>query len=505
MNENHVIQDSRIVSKKTFAPEQREERSYEPDQPARDHYNDDSTQESDVTQSGNRITPQGIIGDAEDIMNRLNGSEFPIDVFPSKMRDIIWKMKKALTYPVDYTASSMLVAVALGIGNTHVLRFKEEWSIKCILFLALVGNPGTNKSHPLRSVFRPFFDFDKRMFRKYKEELGRYNKVMSFDRKERKEHGYATDLSRPVRRRFLVSDITQEAMAKVLDENKRGICLYMDELHAWVKNFTRYNKSSEEEFYLSLFNGDDCMSDRREDEKNVSADEPFTCVTGTIQPGVLQSMFRGVKNANGFVERILFAFPGEQRKEYWNDDGINYSFSEDWKAILQSLIGMNVERDGNGMVIPTVMEYSPEARKEVMSWQHAWADMINAEDDEKIKGIYCKFEFYIHRFSMVIQVCKWLCDGESHVTIDADTVGKAAKLIDYFKETALHVLSVLDGGNLGVKQQLLLENLPKRFTRAEGKELATRLGMSSRTYDRFLKNGVGTYFRHGYGKYTKIG
>ena len=35
--------------------------------------------------------------------------------------------------------------------------------------------------------------------------------------------------------------LDQEAMVKALAENRRGICLYMDELQGWVKNFTRYN------------------------------------------------------------------------------------------------------------------------------------------------------------------------------------------------------------------------------------------------------------------------
>ena len=79
-----------------------------------------------------RITAKGIMEDADRLINQACKSRFPVEIFPTMIRNIIWKMKEVLTYPVDYTASSMLVAIAMGIGNTHVLRFKSEWTVKDI-------------------------------------------------------------------------------------------------------------------------------------------------------------------------------------------------------------------------------------------------------------------------------------------------------------------------------------------------------------------------------------
>ena len=265
-----------------------------------------------------RITAKGIMEDADKLINQVCKSQFPVEIFPTMIRKIIWKMKEALTYPVDYTASSMLVAIAVGIGNTHVLKFKSEWTVKDILYMALVGRPGANKSHPLRTVLRPYFEFDSEQYRKFSEELNRYNKIMGIKKKERMEQGYETDPTLPVRKRFLVSDITQEAMVKALAENRRGICLYMDELQGWVKNFTRYNNGSEEQFYISLFNGSCYISDRKGDTNNNCIDDPFACIIGTIQPAILTEMLKGSKSDNGFAERILFAIPEEQEKSYWN-------------------------------------------------------------------------------------------------------------------------------------------------------------------------------------------
>ena len=50
------------------------------------------------------------------------------------------------------------------------------------------------------------------------------------------------------RKRFLFSDVTPEGLIYIHAQNKRGLCLWTDELSAWFKNFNRYNNGSEEQF-----------------------------------------------------------------------------------------------------------------------------------------------------------------------------------------------------------------------------------------------------------------
>ena len=450
-----------------------------------------------------RITAKGIMEDADKLINQVCKSRFPVEIFPTMIRGIIWKMKEVLTYPVDYTASSMLVAIAMGIGNTHVLRFKSEWTVKDILYMALVGRPGANKSHPLRTILRPYFDFDSEQYRKFCDELNHYNKVMSMNKKKRIEQGYETEATLPIRKRFLVSDITQEAMAKALSENRRGICLYMDELQGWVKNFTRYNNGSEEQFYISLFNGNSYISDRKGNSNNICINDPFSCIVGTIQPGILIDMLKGGKSDNGFAERILIAIPEEQEKSYWNDADMDVSYYRDWDNVIQKLIHMDITTDETGRVIPKMLEYEPEAKKLLLEWKHNWTDMINEEESDKKKGIYSKFEIYIHRFCLIIQVCKWLCNEGTADKVDFDTVTKAIKLIDYYKETALQVHDMMKGIFLTIKQKELLDKLPEEFSRAEGLEIAIQLNWNPSTYDRFLKKLIGDYLIHRHGHYQK--
>ena len=317
------------------------------------------------------------------------------------------------------------------------------------------------------------------------------------------EQGYETDPTLPVRKRFLVSDITQEAMVKALAENRRGICLYMDELQGWVKNFTRYNNGSEEQFYISLFNGSCYISDRKGDTNNNCIDDPFACIIGTIQPAILTEMLKGSKSDNGFAERILFAIPEEQEKSYWNDTDMDASYYGDWYNIIQKLIHLKISTDETGRVIPTTIEYELEAKKLLLEWQRNWTDMINEEESDKKKGIYSKFEIFIHRFCLIIQVCKWLCNEGSVDKVDFDTVTKAIKLVDYYKGTALLVNDMMNGIFLTAKQKVLLQKLPEEFSRAEGLEIAIQLEWNPSTFDRFLKKASTKYLIHRHGHYQK--
>ena len=69
--------------------------------------------------------------------------------------------------------------------------------------MALVGRPGANKSHPLKTAFEPLFRFDKEQKEIYNEEYRKYESIMSLSKKERLEQGFDMFPKEPVRTRFL--------------------------------------------------------------------------------------------------------------------------------------------------------------------------------------------------------------------------------------------------------------------------------------------------------------
>ena len=140
------------------------------------------------------------------------GNSFPIDVLPKPFREIINEAHDCLGFPKDYLAGAMLTAFAATIGNTHQVEHMAGWQEFAILFVALVGRPGANKSHPLSFSMQPLFDYDGEQSAIFDEAMKRYNAIMELQMKERIANGYEANPVEPIRSRFTMQDVTPEEM-----------------------------------------------------------------------------------------------------------------------------------------------------------------------------------------------------------------------------------------------------------------------------------------------------
>ena len=337
------------------------------------------------------------------------GNPFPLDVLPKKMRDIVTEANAVLGFPKDYLAMSMLTAMAATIGNTHKVEHMDGWQEYCILFVALVGRPGANKSHPLSFAMQPLIDFDAEQSAIFNEAMKRYGAAMELPPKERVANGYDTNPTEPRRIRFTMQDVTPEAVHRILSENPRGLCLYADELAAWFKNFNRYNNGSESEFWMSVFNHKVAMSDRKSSQSGVFIANPFLCVIGTIQPKVLGELAAGNRNANGFMERFLFVVPDDQSKVKWSSERKTPSFDivAAWREVIFKLTDIVPATDTNGNVIPENVLFAPEAFDRLVKWQNDYTDKCNAEESDTQTAIASKLEIYAVRFCLLLAVADW--------------------------------------------------------------------------------------------------
>ena len=164
------------------------------------------------------IDPMLIVDKAIDMSMKLAGTEFPVSIFPNRIQRIIREVHESHSYPTDYIAASILTAIAVGIGNTHLVQIKQGWHESPILYMALIGRPGANKSHPLSFAMKPFLDFDYQQNQEYEKAYAEYERQMCMSRKERTENGYEQFPMEPVRRRFLVSDVTPEGLSLTLTD-----------------------------------------------------------------------------------------------------------------------------------------------------------------------------------------------------------------------------------------------------------------------------------------------
>ena len=466
-----------------------------------DRYN--ITPESRITQTEFLEHTREIIQQGNHTLSKqLN--RFPVEVFPSPIQQIINSTHKCLNFPIDFIGSSILYAASVSIGNTHRVEVKKGWAESPVLYMAIVGRAGTNKSHPLSFAIQPIVEEDKRTHKQYERQRLEYESIVSLSKKEREQQGIEEPV-KPVWKKFLLSDFTPEALAEVHQHNKRGIGVYADELAGWFKNFNLYNKGSEMEFWLSAWNSKPINIDRKSGEP-VFIPLPFISVCGTIQNGILNELAKDNRTENGFIERILFVIPSDLQKEYWSENELRPDISENWNTILSNLLSLSITKDETLNPCPEVLVFTPDAKRLLWEWQKVNTDESNDADDDAVRGICSKMEMYAPRLALILEMLMYACQQSSGQSISIEAVEGALKLVEYFKNSAFKVQSIVSNtnplDNYPADKQTVYNALPEIFKTQTGVQTAERLGMPERTFHRFL-NDRELFIQRARGEYEK--
>ena len=413
------------------------------------------------------------IPEGTDLNSLAEEQGFPIEVFPYRIQRIINATHAGLQFPIDFSAGSILFAASVAIGNTRRVKVMQDREATACLYITLVGKPGTNKTHPLTFFTSPITERDSESFIRYKREKQEYDDWQQTPKDQRREG----QPRKPHWEKMLVSDITPEALADSHSYNLRGLGMYADELATWFKNFNRYHKGSEEQFWLSNWSGQAIRIDRKTGE-SIFIEHPFISVGGTIQTGVVRQLAKD-RTENGFMDRILFVVPENLKKEYWGEEQVDPSIKSGWCAILTSMFSKASE----------VVTFSDEAFQVLRNWQRTNTDLYNEED--ALSGVYSKLEIHCIRFALILHELRKAC-GEHDAQIQPATVDGAIRIAEYFRGTARRIDAWLNASpldKLASDKRELYEALPQEFATHEGIEIAESVGVPLRTFEKFLKKG----------------
>ena len=411
-------------------------------------------------------------------MSAMSGRAFPVMVFPEKIRRIIENTCQDLNFPTSYIAASLFLAVSVAVGNSRLLKVRDGWKVKPILYMALLGRPGAVKTHPINYALAPLKKSDNETLARYAKELEKYRKTPVTERTDK-----------PKARQIIVKDATIEAIAKVLLSNRHGICIHFDELNGWFGSFNRYHKSgSDEEQWLSLYSGDSIVVNRKTLDDVISVPDPFVCVIGSIQPNVLIKCFKGQKTDNGFLFRILFVEnSSDGAAVLWNDEDLPSNAGEEWNNFLMNILYSSKQIEDN----ETIAEYTfdEQAWSLIRHWQNDKEIEFSNNGEDHIIAIFRKIQDYALRFCLPIQVMREI-SGEAKESrkIDGISVARAISLAEYFLENAKNVYETIQYSGKEDLSRIteLLDMLPHRFTRAQAVTVGENLGISRSTIFRHI-------------------
>ena len=427
-----------------------------------------------------------------------HGDLFPIEIYPKAIQEIIIEINNKHLFPIDYLGSGILSAASSSIGKSYKIHVKQGWEEKLNLFMVIVGQPGDAKTQALKFCFNPIQIKESQFFIDYENQLAEYERSVS-DNSENK-----FKIKKPFLNKFLISDFTPEALILTHTYNKRGICVFVDELNGWLKNFNRYNNSGEAETYLSLWSGTQISTDRASG-KSLRLDDPCLSVIGSTQISVLKEFGKDGRATNGFVDRLLFVFPSDKKILRWNIESVNKDLFHNYTTLIHSLMEIGDEDANVSIVLPI----EKNAKEYLFKWQNSRPDKFFFDYERSIE---IKLQQYVLRFALILQLIYSVAEDKSRNQIEINSIKGAIKLFDYFYNNAIRVRTEILKKNyletLTELQKNILNELPKTFTTSEGIKIACKLilgkpRISERQFKTYL-NDMKLFKRLSHGNYEKI-
>ena len=411
---------------------------------------------------------------------------FPSEVFPEQIRQIINRTRTCLNFPLDYICPALIFASSVALGNAIAVEIKKGWKEKAIFYMAIVGEPGTNKSSCLEFAIEPLRKIDRDNLKTYKKKLKQYEATKNDPDK---------NIEQPVYGQIVLSDITVEGFLKQHLNTPRGLAIYADELMGFVKSFSRYRSGNDEEIWTQLFTGVPIIVNRLHSD-SFSVSNPFVGIIGGVQPGLLRKFADG-KTDSGFIYRWLFAYPDKRTFSRFQDDEIDDHTMNQWETIIDTIRRIRY----NGKT--TVIRLSPESYDLYKQWYNTGRETMEHASTSFI-GITTKMERYCARFALILEVLRYTCGQSDLTSISAQSMKDAFKLTYYFIAGAQKALKKLHSDPLGAlteKQRSIYLDLPATFTTREGLTTALLHSMSERTFKDWIKTPL--FRKLDYGTYEK--
>ena len=369
---------------------------------------------------------------------------FPLDVLPLPALHLAEAAAESIGCPVDYPAVAILAAASGIIGRSACLLIKPGYFVSASLYAALVGSPSSGKSPALRAALAPAHAIAVKLHDEWRPKMDAWKAIA-----KQADRGEEPSLAR-----LVTSDPTTEALGPILAKNPRGLIVAPDEMTKWVMSMDQYRngKGGDRPFYLSAWNGEPVYIDRAKNMREpIVVPHPFLTVIGGMTPDMLSTLPEGRGRDDGFIARLLFAYPDRLARRY-SEQGIPDDVAADWERVAESLWSRNM-RELDGRPSPRVVRLTPEAAREWVAWCQAHYAEQEADDFlDSLEGPWGKLEAYLARLALVLHLMDLASDPTPKLRPRDDPpelpkriIEAAARLVAYFKANALRVHAAMGG------------------------------------------------------------
>lgn len=384
---------------------------------------------------------------------------FDVEALPGVLRPYVEELAKSLPIAIDLPAIAAMVIAGAAIGGSRFIQLKPGWVEHAGLYAALVAPTGTLKSPMLQKIVAPLACLQSELATKYKDKLRQYEEealpkyraaLKLFEAGELPEP--PTKPQPPVQTRTFTVDTTVERLGGLLDENPMGLLIVRDELSAWVRSLDQYRNGhgTDRQFYLSAYSAMSYVVDRQ-GKPPISIDRLFLSVVGNIPPDVLPELSHGASREDGFVHRIIFAFPPSVSVR-WNQYEVSTKTQQNYHDRIRALFDL---RTGD----PKTLSLKADAQAFFRQWhdEHC-SEMETPALSPELRGFYAKYKGICARLALI----HTLAENPDATEVPLKSVAAACDLTDYFKTQVGKVLPLLPRQRLSPEERCereILRNL----------------------------------------------
>lgn len=318
-------------------------------------------------QSAGDDKPDEIFCAARDKAEELRYKDYPTRFLPEPLRELVVEASASIGCDHSFVALPLLVVAASAIGATRKARIKRGWEEPAVLWEAIVGDSGSQKTPALDAATDAIENLQRTEYREWRVAVEKWEEEIAARPK--------SDKTRPPSKPILVdrylSDITTEAIVArlVVQDPPRGVPVIRDEISGWIQSFNQYKggHGGDAATWLSMYGAKAVRVDRKTNNETSYVPYAAVSIVGGVQPQILAECFSGQNVDNGLLARFLFAYP-PKRLRVMNDRII----SEDTKAKVRDLYirlcGLQFGVDQSDTPVPIIIPLDGEARSEFDAW-----------------------------------------------------------------------------------------------------------------------------------------
>jgi putative DNA primase/helicase len=388
---------------------------------------------------------------------------FPMSALPEAFGPWVRDVSERMHCPPDFVAVPLLVAAASLVARHVGIRpqRRTDWIERGNLWALIVGRPGIMKSPAMSQGLAPMDRLEARAAQAFNAQAVQHHaeamaaklrteaNVKAARAKLRKDGGADVaamlspeeDQDDPIRRRYVVNDLTYEKLGEILSTNPDGVLSVRDEMRGLFLSLAREESAPARAFYLQAWSGGSYTFDRI-GRGTVTVDDARLSMIGGIQPGPLSDLVQQARRGaadDGMIERFLIAWPDAPGQ--WREvDRLPDSDAKRraWEAFdrLDALTAeaLHAERDtdlhGEVRGLPFI-RFDDDAREAFAEWRSEFERTIRAAEGEGLEGALSKFRHHVPALALALHVTD---GGTGPVTLPATL--RALTLAEYFESHA---------------------------------------------------------------------